>query len=116
MSGPLDSYFLSKPEPQQSCLLFLRHYILSFNKNFSEHYKFKIPFYYFNNKWCCYLSISKKTQQIYIGFIQGYQLQHPKLVSEGRKQIKVFYIDPEKDIDIKSLKQIFNLSVKTAAK
>ena len=33
-------------------------------------------------------------------------MKHKKLVSEGRKQIKVFYIDPEKDIDVKSLKAI----------
>lgn len=30
-------------------------------------------------------------------------MKHPKLLSEGRKQIKVFYIDADKDIDIKSL-------------
>lgn len=112
MLDPLDNYFFSKPEPLQSCLLYLRQFILSYNNNFSEQYKFKIPFYYFKNKWCCYLSISKKTQQIYIGFVQGHQLQHPKLLGEGRKQIKVFYVDPEKDIDIKSLKQILNLCVK----
>lgn len=35
-------------------------------------------------------------------------MKQKKLVSEGRKQFKVFYIDPEKDIDVKSLKAMFN--------
>lgn len=35
-------------------------------------------------------------------------MKQKKLVSEGRKQIKVFYIDPENDIDVKSLKAMFN--------
>jgi hypothetical protein len=35
-------------------------------------------------------------------------MKHKKLVSEGRKQIKVFYIDTEEDIDVKSLKAMLN--------
>ena len=41
-----------------------------------------------------------------IGFVKGYQVEHRKLAGEGRKQIKVFRIDAEKDIDVKALKKI----------
>ncbi len=47
--------------------------------------------------------VSSKNKKIYLAFVQGYRMKHPKLLSEGRKQIKVFYIDADKDIDIKSL-------------
>lgn len=112
MLDPLENYFLSKPEPHQGCLLFLRKFILEFDKGFTEHFKFNIPFYYYNEHWCCYLSINKKGG-LYIGFIHGNKMAHPKLKKEGRKQIKVFYVDPMKDIDIRSLKQLLKLAVQT---
>ena len=51
-------------------------------------------------------------KKIYLGFVLGHKMKHKKLVSEGRKQIKVFYVDPEKDIDVKSLKAILNEACK----
>ena len=75
-----------------------------------ETWKFNTPFYYYNGKWFCYLSYSaKRKHEIYIGFVRGYQVEYRNLVSEGRKQIKVYRINPEKDIDIKALKGICKL-------
>ena len=106
MLNHLDNFFLTLDEPEQGCLLFIRQFILNYSNKFSEHWKYNTPFYHFNGKWFCYLSYHKKTKRIYIGFVYGYKLNHPKLLSEGRKQIKVFYIDAAKDVDIKSLKAI----------
>ena len=111
MLNALDNYYLTLTEPEQSSLLFLRKYLLELSPHMAEHWKFNTPFFYYKNKWFCYFSISKKTKQIYIGFVKGHKIKHPKLVSEGRKQIKVFYIDAEKDIDIKSLNAILRLAV-----
>ena len=107
MLNHLDNYFFSLEEPHRSCLLFLRQFILNYSADLNEQWKFNTPFYYFKGKWFCYISYHKKTKRIYLAFILGNKMSHPKLVSEGRKQIKVFYIDPEKDIDIKSLKAMF---------
>ncbi|MDO9000792.1 MAG: DUF1801 domain-containing protein [Bacteroidota bacterium] len=107
MLNHLDNYFFSLEEPHRSCLLFLRQFILNYSNQLSEQWKFNTPFYYYNNKWFCYISYHKKTKLIYIGFVQGYKIKHSKLLSEGRKQVKVFYIDPEKDIDVKNLNAIF---------
>jgi len=78
-----------------------------------ESWKFNTPFYYYNNKWFCYISYNKKKKEIYIGFVRGYLIQHPSLVSGNRKQIKVYYINPEKDINAKELKTIVALQKKT---
>ena len=111
MLNHLDNYFFSQPEPYQSCMLFLRGFILKSDKNISEHFKFNIPFYHYKNKWFCYISVNKK-KQLYIGIVHGNKVKHAKLVAEGRKQIKYFYINPSQDVDIKSLKQVMQQTLK----
>jgi len=93
MDQLLDSFFLKIPEPQQSCLLFLRQFFINELK-LDEAWKFNTPFYYFKGKWFCYLSYSaKRKHEIYIGFVKGHLIEFPNLVSEGRKQIKVYRIN-----------------------
>ncbi len=109
MEQSLDNFFLKIPEPQQSTLLFLRQFLIEEIK-LEESWKFNTPFYYYKGKWFCYLSYSaKRKHEIYIGFVRGYQIEYPNLVGEGRKQIKVYRINPEKDIDIRALKKITDL-------
>ncbi len=71
-----------------------------------ENWKFNTPFYYFNGKWFCYISYHKKKDETYIGFVRGYKIKHDRLISGGRKQIKVYPINPEQDIDIEELREI----------
>lgn len=111
MLNALDDYFLNLPEPEQSCLLFLRQFILEFNKGISEHWHYHTPFYYYKGKWMCYISYQRKKRILYLGFVHGNKLRHKKLLSEGRKQIKVYYLDPAKDLDIKTLKAIFKEAI-----
>lgn len=109
MEHRVDDFFLTIPEPQQSTLLFLRQFFTA-ELNLQEHIKFNTPFYNYNGKWFCYLSYSsKRKHEIYIGFIKGYQIEFPNLVSEGRKQVKLYRINPEKNIDVKALKKITTL-------
>jgi hypothetical protein len=106
MEQSLDHFFLKIPEPQQSCLLFLRRFFIE-EMGLQEHWKFNTPFYYYSGKWFCYLSYSaKRKHEIYIGFVKGHQVEFPNLISEGRKQIKIFKIHPEQDIDVNSLQDI----------
>lgn len=109
MEQPIDNFFLKIPEPQQSTLLYLRRFFVE-EVGLVEHIKFNTPFYNFNNKWFCYLSYSQKRKhEIYIGFVKGFKIEYQGLESEGRKQIKVYRINPEKDIDVKALKKITSL-------
>jgi len=106
MLNVIDNFFFSLAEPERSCLLFIRQFVLEHSPEISENWKFNTPFYNYKGKWMCYLSYNQKTKVIYIGFVHGFRMSHKKLLSEGRTQVKVFYVDPNKDVDIKSLKTI----------
>jgi hypothetical protein len=110
MLNHLDNYYFSLPEPQQSCLLFLRNFMLEYSPDITEHFKYGGAFFNYKGKSFAYLTTSKKTGKTYIGFVNGNLIKHKKLQSEGRSQIKVFYVDPEKDVDLKSLKEIMKLA------
>ena len=106
MLNELENYYFSLPEPDQSTLLFLRQFILNHSKNITEHFKFRTPFFYFNGKMFCYFSIEKKTSRIYIGFVKGHAIKHKALIAGNRTQIKVYYIEKDKDVRINELKAI----------
>jgi hypothetical protein len=109
LENKLDHFFLEISEPYQSALLYLRQFFIN-EIGLEENWKFNTPFYYYQGKWFCYLSYSKKrNHEIYIGFVKGYKVNHSNLLSEGRKQIKVYRIDSSKDIDIIELAKITKL-------
>jgi hypothetical protein len=105
----LDSYFSAVPEPQRSTIQFLRHFFIS-DTGLQEKQKNNTPFYYYNGKWFGFLSYNKdKDHEIYISFTKGGMVEHPALASEGRKQAKIYRVDPFEDIDVKELKEIMNM-------
>lgn len=106
MLNPLENYFLNHPEPHQSCMLYLRKWLIK--QGLEEQFKYSTAFYGYKGKMFCYMSVRTKDQKLYLGFVAGHKLKHPSLLKEGRKQIKVFYIQPEEDLPIKTLKQIIS--------
>ena len=112
MLNELERFYFSLPETDQSALLYLRQFVLDYSKKLTEHFKFRTPFFYYNGKMFCYFSVEKKTGRIYIGFVRGYLMKHKALISGNRTQIKVYYIDKDKDVNIKELKQLLNEAIK----
>lgn len=108
----VDHYFESLAEPERSCLLFLRRFILDYSDTITEKRKFNTPFYYVNGKWMCFISYNPKIKEIYISFVDGFRIHHRQLVSEGRKKMKIFRVDASVDVDVKSLGEILDKSVK----
>ena len=106
MPEKANNYFATQPEPEQSCLLFLRKTILQHSEHITEAWHFNTPFYYFKKRWLCFISYDKKTKIIYVSVVNGNKIKHRKLVSEGRKKMKIFYVDASQDIEIKSLNEI----------
>lgn len=102
----IDTYFLEKEEPVKGCLLFLREYILNLDDNITEAWKYKMPFYCYDGKMFCYLWVHKKYKKPYIGIVEGGRIKHPDLILEKRARMKIFLIDPEKDLPMKKINAI----------
>lgn len=108
MSSPIPDFFLHLPEPERSCIHFLRQFLKGYSPHITESIKVNTPFYYVKGKWLCFLSYHPVTRVIYLSFVKGYLLHHPSLKSEGRKQMKVWYVNAHEDIDIVLLTQFLD--------
>jgi len=67
-----------------------------------------VPMFRYHGKLFCYLWTDKKTYVPYIGIYKGIEIEHPELILGNRKKMKIMYIDPEKDLPIKTLDIILN--------
>jgi len=98
MKTTLESYYLSKPEPYQSCLLALKDIILRTNPAICHERKFQIPFFTYKGKKLGYLWLNRK--KLMLGFCLDKSLQE---ITEGIKlkdKYESFRIDPNADIPI----------------
>ncbi|MEJ0055335.1 MAG: DUF1801 domain-containing protein [Bacteroidota bacterium] len=112
MKSDLDNYYLSQAEPAKSCLLALRQIILQQDEHITEAWKYRMPFFCYKNKMFCYLWIYKTTGQPYLGIVDGKKIRHPKLVVEKRSRMAVLYIDVEKDLPIKTIKELIKTCIR----
>ncbi|WP_153800475.1 DUF1801 domain-containing protein [Foetidibacter luteolus] len=111
MLSALDNFFLQKNEPEKSCLQALRQIILQYNAGITEHWKYGLPFYYYNGKMFCYLWIHKKYKQPYIGICQSTHIEHPQLLIEKRAKMKILLVNPEEDIPVDTIALVFRQSL-----
>ncbi len=105
-----EDFYLSKQEPNKSCLLALRNIILKQDEHITETKKYGMPCFCYLNKMLVYLWVDKKTTEPYILFVDGAKLNHPDLESGNRGKMKIFRVNPHKDLPIKKL----NLVLQTA--
>ena len=103
MLRPIDQYFLQKEEPVKGCLMFLREYILHFNLEMTEAWKYGLPVYCYRGKMFCYLWVHKKYKQPYLGIVEGKRINHPQLLLEKRARMKILLVDPGKDLPVKTI-------------
>lgn len=87
--------------------MYLRHFLMK-ECDLSESWKFNTPFYYYRKKWFAFISYHPKTHEIYISFVKGGQLESSNLISEGRKKMKIYRINPHENIDAEELKMIIS--------
>ena len=107
----LDNFYWNNEEPSRGCYLALKEIILGLDKGMTPEWKYKLPFFYLNGKMFCYLWKDKKTKMPYIGIMGGNKLEHPKLIQDGRKWVKILYVDPEKDLDIDLIMEIMAMTL-----
>ncbi|GAB5524793.1 MAG: hypothetical protein Roseis2KO_26650 [Roseivirga sp.] len=104
MIRELDNYYINKAEPQKSCLLALRGIILEQDTEITETMKWGMPCFCFKKKMFCYLWTDKKTDEPYILFVEGKHLHHPQLETGQRARMKVFRVNPIKDLPLDTIK------------
>jgi hypothetical protein len=106
-----DLFYLEKEEPVKGCLLFLRQHILSYDKNITEAWKYRMPFYCYNGKMFCYLWVHKKNGLPYIGFVEGKKIDHPALIIEDRARMKIMLLDPTADLPIETINTLLDTAI-----
>ena len=104
----LDNFYLNKQEPNKSCLLTLRTLILNSDAFVSETKKYGMPCFCYKKKMFCYLWTDKKTDEPYLLFVEGKHLNHIKLETGNRSRMKIFRINPTKDIPLKTIELLLN--------
>ena len=103
MITSLESYYLSKPEPYQSCLLALRDVILSIDPNICHERKFQIPFFTYKNKKLGYLWLNRK--KLMLGFCMDKSLQKSIAGIKPKDQYESFEINPNADLPVDMIVQ-----------
>ncbi|GAA0879995.1 hypothetical protein GCM10009119_29650 [Algoriphagus jejuensis] len=107
----LHNYYLNKEEPNKSCLLALRSIILDQDKDITETQKWGMPCFCYKKKVFCYLWTDRKTNEPYILMVEGKYLALPELEEGGRSRMKIFRVNPKKDLPIKTIKSIFQIAL-----
>ncbi len=106
MIQDLDHYYLNKEEPNKSCLLALRGIILKQDSLITETVKYGMPCFCYKQKMFCYLWTDKKSDEPYILLVEGKNLYHPELEIGERSRMKIFRVNPNKDLPIKTIENI----------
>lgn len=106
-----EDFYFSKQEPNKSCLLTLRDIILKQSKNITETTKYGMPCFCYNNKMFVYLWVDKKTKEPYILFVDGDKITDPDLEKGKRAKMKIFRVNPTKDIAIEKLSFLLQAAI-----
>jgi len=108
MIQEIDRYYYGKEEPVQGCLLALRGIILDHDPEISETRKWSMPCFTYKKKMFCFLWTEKISNEPYILMVEGNYLNHPLLEKGKRSRMKIFRVNPNTDIPIKTVKTILD--------
>ena len=111
MTPQLQDYYLQLPEPTRGCFLAIRDHILAYDTHITEAWKYRAPFFCYDRKIMCYLWINRKTQQPYLGVMDGKLIEHPQLRSEGRKRVKMLPLDPAGELPLDIIDFVLQRSI-----
>ena len=111
MLREIDNFYLQKNEPVKSCLHALRQFILKYDSNVTEVWKYKMPFFCYKGKMFCYVWLDRKTLQPYLGIVEGRNIDHPLLITGERSRMKIMILDPTKDLPVKTIDTILKKAI-----
>ncbi|WP_225869621.1 DUF1801 domain-containing protein [Pedobacter psychroterrae] len=102
---------MKEEEPNRSCLLALRSIILGQDTNITETIKYGMPCFCYKKKMFCYLWTDKKTREPYMLMVEGKFLDHPQLEIGERSRMKIFRVNPNKDLPVKAIMSILTTAL-----
>ena len=106
--SPAQAYILDQKEPFRSILMHLQMQIEKNIQDVTLKFKYKIPFYYIQNRPFCYLIVPIKKDYVDLGFWNAAHLELHKdqMVTEHRKIMKSLRYRSLDEIDDKILKEV----------
>ena len=94
----VDQYYLRQEEPVRSVLLAIRELVLSLDPDITNELKYGMPFFCYRKKMFCYCRKDKKSNEPYIGIVEGNKIDHPLLEKGNRSRMKILRINPAEDL------------------
>jgi hypothetical protein len=111
MLSDLDRFCLHQDEPNRSCILAMRSMILAQSRHITETVKYGMPCFCYRQKVFCYLWTDKKTNEPYLLMVEGKHLDHPQLETGTHSRMKIFRVNPHKDLPSKSIEHILQVAL-----
>lgn len=106
--NPAENYILNQPEPFKSILIQLQVLVETTVPEIKLDYKYRLPFYYLNDKPFCYFNASRKKGYVDMCLWNSAHLtvHLDKLVTDGRKVMKSLRYSHMDEIDGKVVVQL----------
>ena len=104
--SPLENYFEALPEDYREVMLVVRDFLRGGPYHFEERYRWSTPTYYADGRYVCYLYYKAKEGRAYVGFGRAAGVEHPLLLAEGRKQIRILVLDPRTDVPLEGIGEV----------
>lgn len=98
----VDNYIYEQDEPYQRIMLRVREIIYKAVPSVTENFKFKIPFFMYDNKPMIYFNILKGTNFVDVAFVHGVLLEdkYPELKNyNSRKQVRSLQLNSLEDFN-----------------
>jgi hypothetical protein len=103
MIRAIDQFYADKSEPLRTYLVTLRELILMQDSSITTAWKYGMPFFCYNGKMFAYIWVHKKTNQPYIGIVEGKKIEHPLLIQEKRARMKIMLFDVNEEVPYKTI-------------
>ena len=103
-----ENFYLNQQEPNKSCLLTMRDIVIKSDKDIVETKKYGMPCFTYKGKHFCYIWTDKKSGEPYFLMVEGKHLHHPDLEAGNRSRMKIFRINPKRDLPITEIESLLN--------
>ncbi|MDM1046091.1 DUF1801 domain-containing protein [Myroides sp. 1354] len=111
MLNTVDSFYFKQTEPNKSCLLALRSFILQQDAQITESLKWGTPCFSYRNRMFCFLALTKMPQLPYLLIVEGHRIEHPVLEAGTRKRMKSLTLDPTTDLPLTQIQEILTTTL-----